>query len=53
MPPKSMDERTLTMPSPPRTAPTAAEASCTSRMAMPPWNISSPEKMKKGMAISE
>ena len=53
IPPKSMEEKTLTIPSPPRRAPTAAEAKRTRRMAMPPWNISSPAKMKKGIAIRE
>ncbi|MEJ2056451.1 MAG: hypothetical protein P8X39_01270 [Desulfofustis sp.] len=36
IPPKSIDEKTLTTPSPPRMAPTADEAKRTSRMAMPP-----------------
>ncbi len=53
MPPKSIEEKTLTIPSPPRMAPTAAEAKRTSRTAIPPWNISSPAKMKNGIARSE
>ena len=52
MPPNSI-EKTLTIASPPRTAPTAAEAKRTSRMAMPPCSISSPAKMKNGIASSE
>lgn len=36
IPPNNIDENTLTMPSPPRTAPTAEEANLTSRMAIPP-----------------
>ena len=53
MPPKSMEEATLTTPSPPRTEPTAAEASRTSRTAMPPCSIRSPAKMKNGIARRE
>jgi len=53
MPPKSIEEKTFTTPNPPRIDPTAAEAKRTSRMAMPPWNINSPAKMKNGIASSE
>ena len=48
-----MDEATLTTPSPPRDLPTAEAARRTSRAAMPPCIISSPAKMKKGIASSE
>ena len=53
MPPNSIEAATLTTPRPPRIAPTAAAASRTSRAAMPPCSISSPAKMKNGIARSE
>ncbi len=53
MPPNSIEEKTFTAPRPPRTLPTAAAASRTSRAAMPPCSISSPAKMKNGIASSE
>ena len=53
IPPNNIDDNTFTIPKPPRTAPTAACANFTRRMAMPPWNNSSPAKMKNGMASSE
>ncbi|MNK24020.1 hypothetical protein D3C87_423220 [compost metagenome] len=41
------------MPNPPRTWPTNDFANATMRSAMPPYSISSPVKMKKGMARNE
>ena len=50
IPPNIMLESTVTMPSPPSTRPTAAEAKSTIRSAMPPRCITSPAKTKKGIA---
>jgi len=52
IPPNNIDEKTFTTPRPPRTAPTADCAKRTNRIAMPPWNIRSPAKMKNGIAIN-
>ena len=52
MPPKNMEPVIATWPSPPRTKPTRAAARSISRRAMPPWLITSPTRMKKGMARS-
>ena len=46
---QSIDEKTFNTPRPPLTAPTAACAKRTSRMAIPPWNMSSPASMEKGL----
>ena len=48
-----MDAKTFTTPRPPLTAPTAEEANLTNLTAIPPWNINSPAKIKKGMASNE
>ena len=53
MPPNSVQATTLDMPSPPRTWPTALRAAATILSAMPPCSISSPLKMKNGIARNE
>ena len=50
MPPKNIEPVIATWPRPPRTEPTRAPASSISRRAMPPWLITSPTRMKNGMA---
>ena len=52
MPPNSTEAAMLTRPRPPRMWPTMAPASATSLRAMSPRTISSPAKMKNGIAIS-
>jgi hypothetical protein len=52
-PPKSVQPTTLLMPRPPRTCPTRLLAKRTMRSAMPPYSISSPAKMKNGIARNE
>ena len=52
-PPNRVQATTLAMPRPPRTWPTRLFAKVTMRSATPPWSISSPEKMKNGMARKE
>ncbi len=52
-PPKSVHASTFAMPRPPRTWPTRFLASATILSAMPPWSISSPLKMKNGIARNE
>jgi hypothetical protein len=52
-PPNKVDATTLASPSPPFQCPTRLRAKPTILSAMPPCSISSPEKMKKGMARKE
>ncbi|MNT27598.1 hypothetical protein D3C72_1632350 [compost metagenome] len=52
-PPNRVQATTFDMPRPPRTWPISARAKLTIRSAMPPYSISSPAKMKKGMARKE
>ena len=52
MPPKNIEPVIATWPSPPRTKPTRVPASSISRRAMPPALITSPTRMKNGIASS-
>ncbi len=52
-PPNSVDPTTVTCPRPPRTCPTTDEASAIIRSDSPPFIISSPVKMNRGIARSE
>jgi hypothetical protein len=52
-PPNRVQATTLLIPRPPRMWPTSDLAKTTILSAMPPYSISSPAKMKKGMARNE
>ena len=52
-PPNKVEASTLTWPKPPRKWPTSEEASEISLSEMPPRSMSSPAKMKSGIASSE
>ena len=52
-PPNNVDATTFASPRPPFQCPTRLRAKLTILSAMPPCNINSPEKMKKGMARNE
>jgi hypothetical protein len=52
-PPNSVQANTLLMPRPPRTCPSMLRAKSTILSATPPYSISSPAKMKNGMARKE
>ena len=49
---KNMDVTTTTIPKPPVNEPTKALANRTNRVAIPPFSINVPAKMKNGIAIN-
>lgn len=49
---KNMQARILTIARPLGKCPSRVSAKSTIRLLMPPWNISSPASMKRGIAIS-
>jgi len=53
IPPKNMLERTFTWARPPLIRPTMTFANLMSLLEIPPWDIISPAKIKKGIAIRE